>query len=49
MNELAPIIKDLAIMLGIASVVVLLFQKIRQPVILGYIIAGVIIGPYTPQ
>lgn len=48
MHEIAPMIKDLAVMLGIASVVVLLFQKIRQPVILGYIIAGVIIGPYTP-
>ena len=48
MHELAPLIKDLAIMLGIASVVVLLFQRIRQPVIFGYIIAGVIIGPYTP-
>lgn len=48
MHELAPIIKDLAVMLGIAGVVILLCQKIRQPVILGYIIAGVIIGPYTP-
>ena len=48
MHELAPLIKDLAIMLGIASVVVLLFQRISQPVIFGYIIAGVIIGPYTP-
>ncbi|MBU0745155.1 MAG: cation:proton antiporter [Gammaproteobacteria bacterium] len=48
MHEVIPFIKDLAIMLSIASVVVLSFQKIRQPVILGYIIAGVIIGPYTP-
>lgn len=48
MYELAPIIKDLAIMLGIAGIVALMFQKIRQPVILGYIIAGVIIGPHTP-
>ncbi len=48
MHELAPLIIDLAIMLGIASIVVLLFQKIRQPVILGYIIAGIIIGPHTP-
>lgn len=48
MYELAPLIKDLATMLSIASIVVLLFQKINQPVILGYIIAGVIIGPYTP-
>jgi CPA2 family monovalent cation:H+ antiporter-2 len=48
MHELIPFVKDLAIMLGIASVVTILFQKIRQPVILGYIIAGIIIGPYTP-
>ncbi len=48
MNEIIPFIKDLAIMLGIASIVVVLFQKIRQPVVLGYIIAGIIIGPYTP-
>lgn len=48
MHEIIPFIKDLAIMLGVASVVVLLFQKIRQPVILGYLLAGVIIGPHTP-
>jgi CPA2 family monovalent cation:H+ antiporter-2 len=48
MHELIPFVKDLATMLGIASIVVVLFQKIRQPVILGYIIAGIIIGPYTP-
>lgn len=48
MHEVAPIIKDLAIMLGIAGIVTVIFQKIRQPVILGYIIAGVIIGPHTP-
>jgi len=40
MNDLAPLITDLAIMLGIASVVILVFQKIRQPVVLGYIIVG---------
>lgn len=48
MNELAPLIKDLALMLGIASIVILLFQRMRQPVIFGYIVAGMIIGPYTP-
>lgn len=48
MHELAPLIKDLAVILGVASIVTLLFQKIRQPVVLGYLIAGVIIGPYTP-
>ncbi|MFI4955486.1 MAG: cation:proton antiporter, partial [Gammaproteobacteria bacterium] len=48
MHELAPLIKDLAIILGISGLVALLFQKIRQPVVLGYLVAGVIIGPYTP-
>ena len=47
MYELVPIIRDLAIMLSVASVVVLIFQKIRHPIILGYIISGLIVGPYT--
>lgn len=45
---LAPLIRDLAVILGIAGLVALIFQKIRQPIVLGYLIAGVIIGPYTP-
>lgn len=48
MYELAPLIYDLAIMLGLAGIVVLLFQRIHQPVVLGYLVAGVIIGPFTP-
>jgi CPA2 family monovalent cation:H+ antiporter-2 len=48
MHDVAPLIKDLAIILGVASIVTLLFQKIRQPVVLGYLLAGLIIGPYTP-
>lgn len=46
MHELAPLIKDLAVILGVASLVTLLFQKIKQPVVLGYLIAGMIVGPY---
>ncbi|HTM63751.1 MAG TPA: cation:proton antiporter [Gammaproteobacteria bacterium] len=48
MHELAPLISDLAIMLMVAGVVVLIFQRIQQPVVLGYLVAGMIIGPYTP-
>lgn len=48
MQHLAPLIYDLAIMLGSAAIVVVLFQRIRQPVVLGYLIAGIIVGPYTP-
>jgi CPA2 family monovalent cation:H+ antiporter-2 len=50
MHQLAPLVKDLAIILGVASIVVLIFQKIRQPIILGYLVAGIIVGPYAiPQ
>ena len=46
--HLAPLIRDLAIILGVAGLISLLFQRIRQPVVLGYIIAGILIGPHTP-
>lgn len=48
MHDIAPLIYDLAIMLGLASIVIVLFQRIRQPVVLGYLVAGMVIGPYTP-
>jgi len=48
MQPLTPLIQDLAIILGVASLVTLLFQKIRQPVVLGYLLSGIIVGPYVP-
>ncbi len=42
------LIEDLAIILCVAAVVTILFHKIKQPPVLGYLIAGLIIGPYTP-
>lgn len=47
-HQLAPLIRDLAIILGLAGLVTLLFKKIRQPIVLGYLLAGMIIGPFTP-
>lgn len=47
-NHLAPLIRDLAIILGVAAAVTFIFRRIRQPVVLGYIIAGVLVGPFTP-
>jgi CPA2 family monovalent cation:H+ antiporter-2 len=38
----------LAIVLGVAAVTTLVFQWLRQPVVLGYILAGLIIGPHVP-
>ncbi len=46
--HLPLLITDLAYILGVAAVVTLLFRRIRQPVVLGYIIAGVIVGPHMP-
>jgi CPA2 family monovalent cation:H+ antiporter-2 len=45
---LEPLIQDLAVLLCAAAFVTFLFHKIGQPVVLGYIVAGLIIGPYTP-
>ncbi len=42
------VITDLAVVMVIASVVAFIFYKLKQPLIIGYLIAGVIIGPYTP-
>jgi CPA2 family monovalent cation:H+ antiporter-2 len=41
-------IQDLAVVMALAGVVTVLFHRLKQPVVLGYIVAGVIIGPYTP-
>lgn len=46
--HLAPLIIDLSIILAVAAIMSFIFQKIRQPVVLGYILAGVIVGPFTP-
>lgn len=48
MNHLPPMIIDLAIILGAAAVSTLLFSRLRQPVVLGYLIAGFAVGPYFP-
>jgi CPA2 family monovalent cation:H+ antiporter-2 len=40
-------LQDLAVVMIVAGLVTLLFNRLKQPVVLGYIIAGVIIGPYS--
>jgi CPA2 family monovalent cation:H+ antiporter-2 len=34
--------------LCVAAVTTILFQKLRQPVVLGYLLAGLILGPHVP-
>ncbi len=41
-------IQDLAVIMLVAGMVTLLFHRFKLPVVLGYILAGVIIGPHTP-
>lgn len=45
MQHLPALIIDLALILGAAAVVTLLFKKLKQPVVLGYIIAGLLVSP----
>lgn len=41
-------LQDLAVVMIVAGLVTVIFHRFRQPVVLGYILAGVIIGPHTP-
>ncbi|GMV30876.1 MAG: hypothetical protein AMXMBFR59_30010 [Rhodanobacteraceae bacterium] len=41
-------LKDLAVIMVVAGCTTLVFHRLRQPVVLGYILAGVLIGPHTP-
>ncbi|MBX3204447.1 MAG: cation:proton antiporter [Labilithrix sp.] len=48
MHAAHEFLKTLAIVLGVAAVTSILFQRLRQPVVLGYIIAGLLVGPHLP-
>lgn len=47
MLHLPPLIQDLAVILTTAALAALLFQKLRLPVILGYLVAGFLVGPHV--
>lgn len=46
MSHLAPLISDLALILITAGVVTIIFKWLKQPVVLGYIVAGFLISPH---
>ncbi len=48
MSSLPPIFLDLAIILMTAGVITVIFKWLKQPLVLGYIVAGFFIGPYFP-
>ncbi|NBL64719.1 sodium:proton antiporter [Flavobacterium sp. NST-5] len=45
-HHLYPLISDLGLILLTAGVAILIFKKIKQPLVLGYLIAGFLSGPY---
>ena len=46
MNHLPDLIKDLALILAVAGIVSLIFKRLKQPLVLGYIVAGFLAGPH---
>ncbi|HTF27305.1 MAG TPA: cation:proton antiporter [Flavitalea sp.] len=46
MGHLPLLITDLALILGVAAISTLIFKRLKQPLVLGYIIAGFLVGPY---
>jgi len=45
MHHLPALIIDLALILGAAGITTLIFRRLKQPVVLGYILAGLLVGP----
>lgn len=46
--ETLPFLKDLAIVTGVAAITVLVFNRLRFPLVFGLLVAGLLIGPHTP-
>lgn len=46
MNHLPALISDLALIMVCAGIITVLFKRLKQPVVLGYILAGIIVGPH---
>ena len=48
MAEIPFLVKDLALILMVAGIVTLIFKKLKQPLVLGYIVAGFLVSPHMP-
>src|SRR4051812_2075023 len=47
MIHLPPLIADLALILIAAAITTLIFKKLKQPLVLGYIVAGLLVGQHV--
>jgi len=48
MSEIPSLIEDLALILIVAGIVTLIFKRLKQPLVLGYIVAGFLVSPNMP-
>ena len=48
MADLPLLVKDLALILIVAGIVTIIFKWLKQPLVLGYIVAGFLVGPHMP-
>ena len=48
MSELPPLVTDLALILVVAGIVTLVFKRLKQPLVLGYVVAGFLVSPHMP-
>lgn len=48
MDDAHGFLQTLAVVLCVAAVTTVLFQRLKQPVVLGYLLAGMVVGPYIP-
>ena len=48
MSEIPELINDLALILVVAGIVTLIFKRLKQPLVLGYIVAGFLVSPNMP-
>ena len=48
MEDAHGFLQTLAVVLCVAAVTTVIFQRLKQPVVLGYLLAGMIVGPYIP-
>ena len=48
MADIPALINDLALILVVAGIVTLIFKKLKQPLVLGYVVAGFLVSPHMP-
>ncbi len=48
MHAAPDFLQTLAVALGVAAVTTIVFQRLRLPVVFGYLLAGLIVGPHVP-